>query len=917
MKKKNKNNSLKKVEVVVSRDDEEGGGGDHGGGAVLLSGVTQSRIFNPYKNIGLVSSQVPLILRYIHKRRENFVITCAGRSISTYVSQQLRHISSSEEGGEIGCMAGDTYHVYTVGPGAKFISAWRRGTELTHEYPTSEHASDITHLLPFAENLISVDSKELVRSVSLPVGDADVTSILHPLTFQNKVIFSDSEGFIYLWNINTNQLIYKFDTFKGTRINSLMQSPARGVLAVALASGHVSLFNLEYDKILMHLTCLEEPVSLAFMTDGRHVLLVGGVKGSLTAWDLDTREVISFVNEAHKCPVSGLVGFMGEPIFVSSGADNAIRVWIFDRPDGGFRLLNTRAGHSSPPTMARFHGEDCPTIVTTGEDNTLRSFHLYNETYNRIITNFPSTSSTHKPLSVNSFTNFGGHHQPIGEDILAFDKYNASELYTFSFENSKRGKPILPGNDTLAITCVAITTDIQWALVGFKEGKVHVYNLQSKRLKSTAVVSSGTNTSDIAGIALSASESTVLIAAGVTLSYHKFPSLAEITKETSVAPFRSVFSRRTSNLACLVRADFSLTICDVSTQSMMRILDHCCSPVTDGAFSPDMKWVTVATTDGCVFTWDVPTGNLVDIFRNFPTAITSLDYTPRGDFLVTTHADEVGIRLWVNLAVFAPLPPFTKVPDDYIPKRLEDVIPQMPPVKGQELVKIQIDSEILNSTDPTQNAIELGTLPKFHWKELLNLKTIKARNKPAPAFKPERNIPFILSDLEKEKTRNLVDLDLEKVLSGMSTSLIVSKPLQTLDAVPFTAFSKKLSELGRDPFQFNQIATTLISELAGMGPSQIDLEIWSWDPDCGGSKKLLMNFLELVTFAVGRKQHLQIVMTCLALFFKIYRKQLKSSKVFKEPMEKVSRDVGIIRDSMFKTVTRIECLVDYSNEGLF
>lgn len=31
--------------------------------------------------------------------------------------------------------------------------------QLTHEYPTSEHASDITHLLPFAENLISVDSK--------------------------------------------------------------------------------------------------------------------------------------------------------------------------------------------------------------------------------------------------------------------------------------------------------------------------------------------------------------------------------------------------------------------------------------------------------------------------------------------------------------------------------------------------------------------------------------------------------------------------------------------------------------------------------------------------------------------------------------------------------------------------------------
>lgn len=51
----------------------------------VVEGNSESLLFNPYKNVGLVSTGVPCLLRYIHKRRENFIITCTGKALATYV----------------------------------------------------------------------------------------------------------------------------------------------------------------------------------------------------------------------------------------------------------------------------------------------------------------------------------------------------------------------------------------------------------------------------------------------------------------------------------------------------------------------------------------------------------------------------------------------------------------------------------------------------------------------------------------------------------------------------------------------------------------------------------------------------------------------------------------------------------------
>lgn len=45
-----------------------------------------------------------------------------------------------------------------------------------------------------------------------------------------------------------------------------------------------------------------------------------------------------------------------EPVLVTSGTDNCIKMWVFDSPDGTGRLLRSREGHRAPPRAIRYYG---------------------------------------------------------------------------------------------------------------------------------------------------------------------------------------------------------------------------------------------------------------------------------------------------------------------------------------------------------------------------------------------------------------------------------------------------------------------------------------------------------------------------------------------------------------------------------
>ena len=73
----------------------------------------------------------------------------------------------------------------------------------------------------------------------------------------------------------------------------------------------------------------------------------------------------------------------GEPLMVTSSADNSLKIWIFDQPDGGGRLLRERSGHAAPPSLVRFHGNDGKSVLSAGQDSTVRSFSTQHDRLNR------------------------------------------------------------------------------------------------------------------------------------------------------------------------------------------------------------------------------------------------------------------------------------------------------------------------------------------------------------------------------------------------------------------------------------------------------------------------------------------------------------------------------------------------------
>lgn len=119
--------------------------------------------------------------------------------------------------------------------------------------------------------------------------------------------------------------------------------------------------------------------AITFRTDGPALMLTGSSAGHAAVWDLDKRRLFNQILDAHHGSsggISSLIALQQEPAVISSGADNALKTWIFDLSDGGGRLLHSQEGHGKPPTFLRFHiGEKGDYVISAGGDADVKMFH--------------------------------------------------------------------------------------------------------------------------------------------------------------------------------------------------------------------------------------------------------------------------------------------------------------------------------------------------------------------------------------------------------------------------------------------------------------------------------------------------------------------------------------------------------------
>ena len=332
---------------------------------------------------------------------------------------------------------------------------------------------------------------------------------------------------------------------------------------------------------------------------------------------------------------------------------------------------------------------------------------------------------------------------------------------------------------------------------------------------------------------------------------------------------------RDNGLLAATCDDLVVRLVDIETRRVVRELRGFKGRILDTAFSPDSRWLIATSLDSTVRTYDIPTGRLVDAFRTQSVA-TSLTFSPTGDFLATAHVDSLAVHLWANRAQFSDvplrhinedddiatlsLPSIHGVADDDALKGLEDV-------GGAEYTDIYTTPEQL-----TEGLLTLSLLPRSRWQTLLNLDTIKQRNKPKEPPKAAEAAPFFLPTVAGVETR--FDLSAgQKEDEDPSRRLA---PLQFMES----DFTRRLAseDAGGEYTAFFEYAKAL-------SPAALDLEIRSLV-----SLDHLSGFIHALTARLASHKDFEAVQALLSVFLSVHADVLVANGELKVGLENLRKE---------------------------
>ncbi|XP_015590061.1 WD repeat-containing protein 36 [Cephus cinctus] len=887
--------------------------------------MAQSKIFIGNRALGYVSNHIPLVTRYIQRRKENLIVTCVGRAFHTYGCSHFTLLTvSGAHPADISCLAADTYHVYTASENN--IYAWRRGTELKHTY--TGHESPVHIIFPFGPHLLSVDEDSNIKVWDIKSEDSilelnfsnnvfKITTLLHPNTYMNKILLGSEQGQLQLWNIKTVKMIYTFKGW-GSPVTAMEQAPALDVVAIGLANGKIILHNIKCDKTLFEF--MQDwglVTSITFRSDGYPIMVTGSLSGHIVLWNLEERKVESQILNAHFATVTGLKCLPNEPLLLSSSPDNSLKLWIFDLADGAGRLLRIREGHAEPPTFIRFYGNDGNNILTAGGDSSLRIFSTVTETFNKSLgrASFNRKASKKKGRC----TNDNLIMPPITEiateitrekdwNNIAATHLGLATVTTWSYDKLKMGDmKLLPEkfqrNLNVTATSLCLTHCGNFVIIGYNTGHIERFNIQSGLHRASYGSESGAHKGPVKGVIVDLLNQIVMTAGrdAFLKFWHFKPTKDQNPKQTIELeePVEFIRTHQESSLVAVALEDFSVILVDLDTRRIIRQFQGHTGRLTDASFNPDSRWLITSSMDCTIRTWDIPSSHLVDVFQVTDACI-SLHFSPTGEFLATAHVCNLGIYLWSNRTLYShvslrALPtdaaiPMMNLPGAFTEKDAETV---------QNEDTVEEEEEYTSPEQLADDLVTMSSLANSRWQNLLNIDIVKKRNKPKEALKAPEAAPFFLPTIPSLN----IQFDLSNATSTEDNSRLLTHP----DFQSLTSFGKVLqSSVETNDFH------EAIKMLKSLGPSSIDLEIQSLSMSTTSSVIIMLQFMKLIRHMMESKKDFELAQSYLALFLKTHGKMITEEDQLRKYLSQL-QDIQlenwlILREKLFYGLSVVQHL---------
>uniref|UniRef100_A0A8C6VFV6 WD repeat domain 36 n=1 Tax=Naja naja TaxID=35670 RepID=A0A8C6VFV6_NAJNA len=885
-----------------------------------------SGLFAGFRVLGLYCNHLAHVLRYHRRHREFYLTTAVGKSFHTYNVKKLGIVAVSNALPQnIMCLAADRMLVF-ASCGA-LLYAFARNKEVVHTY--SGHRTDILFILPFGDHVISIDSESIliiwdVQSEEEYLQlDFDktvfaISAVLHPHTYMNKILLGSEQGPLQLWNVKSNKLLYTFPGW-GAGVTVLEQAPAVDVIAIGLVIGHIIVHNIKFDETLMKFQQDWGPITaVSFRTDGHPVLAAGSPVGHIGLWDLEEKKLLGQMRDAHSTAISGMSFVQGEPLLITNGADNAIRVWIFDGPGGSGRLLRYRMGHNAPPTKIRHHGQNGQQILSASQDGTLQSFSTVHERFNKSLGRGSINKKKSKKkglrndtMALPPITTFATEvaRQNDWDGIIACHQGYVT-CTTWNYQKSTMGihklnPKDISKNKSLGIyaTAVDITSCGNFAVIGLSTGHVDKYNMQSG-IHRGRYGEEKAHEGCIRGVAVDGlNQFTITTGSEGLIKFWKFKTTTFVYSiDLSTSPNKMLL-HRDSGILGIAMDDFGIKVLDIETRKIVRKYSGHQGQINDMTFSPDGRWLITASMDCTIRTWDLPSGCLVDCFL-LDSAAVSITMSPTGDFLASCHVDDLGIYLWSNRSLFS-LVSLRPLPSDYEPSVI--TLPGTCSTEVEDVTEEnEANDEMIQYESPPQlgeTIVTLSLLPESRWKNLLSLDIIKQKNKPKEPPKVPKSAPFFIPTLpglipQFASVEHEGDEQQSKVVN---LGILAQKSefyLQLEEALKSSNYKSPLSIL------------------KDMGPSNIETELRGLSPDGGGAIEVMQSFLRMIEAMLNTKCDFELAQAYLALFLKLHFKIICSEPALLAEVSRLSTQLEEIWIHLQTLFNQNICILNYIKTAL-
>ncbi|KAJ1667854.1 rRNA-processing protein utp21 [Coemansia sp. RSA 1813] len=907
--------------------------------ARVESGATKrqagSRLFEPYRALGYTTNGIPHSLQY--RGQSIYVTTGIGRTYHVYDAEKINllFVGPRFEADVVSVLSiGENTFVSSGGQ----VSVCRRGKR-THDLE-SANRGEITNLTQFGDQILAISEDntiviwdwkkgEIFTEIEFESESFQVTSLVHPSTYVNKIVVGSAQGAMQVWNIQTRRCLYEFKSF-GAGISCMVQSPVIDVIAIGLLDGRILLHNVKQDRPVMQLAQEGRVTAISFRTDEIPMMASSSAEGDVALWDLNNKRLMHVLQGAHDGHIPAVDFLVGQPVLLTSSADNSIKEWIFDGHDGVPRLLRHRSGHFAAPHMIKYHDAEGKHILSAGRDRELRFFSVFRDEQNvEMSQGSLSREARTKRIRVSDLrfpqiTQFDSNPamSKDWDDVISCHQ-GSSDAHTWSVDRKALGKYTLQSSDDSNVRAVAISACGNYGFLGLATGTIEMINMQSGLSRRTFTG----HLKAITGIQTDSCNKTVYSASldGTLRIWDFATGKEEHCVELPSTPSRMVLHREGGLLAC-VCDDACVRVVDAESHRVVRKFSGHRNRITDLAFSNDGRWIVTSSLDSTIRTWDLPTGHMVDWFRVESVPV-SLAFSPTGDFLATAHMDSVGIFLWANRSQFADVTlrqisaATADSEDDTASVAALIAMPTSAGLaadgqdeEGIEPSKSEGGSEsgdgsadVYMSTEKlTENMVTLSSLPKSKWQTLLNLAVIKKRNAPQKPPQAPEKAPFFLPTAEGVEHR----FDI-----GASASN-ASKKEDELDSPDERSriISTASAQSGLARMLYRAEETMAYEEvfeyLKKLGPSAIDIEIRTLPLDDG--LKAVKAFFKASTAQLRSKRDFELAQAYVQVFLGVFSDIIKSNVDELEPLlVELRRESKTQWATVDELVRYSACMVEY------